>query len=73
MVVVYGVLLVLGVVLLVVAMLRVSLGGVTGGRARGRGSEGMGARGVLEERHAAGELSAQEYEHCLGVIERDGS
>jgi len=71
-VVVYGVL-VVGVVLLVIVTVRVSLGGVTGVPEQASGSDVMSARGILEERYAADELSTQEYEHRLRVLEEGAS
>ncbi|MGB7449701.1 MAG: hypothetical protein WA892_11320 [Ornithinimicrobium sp.] len=62
MIAVYGVLLVLGVVLLVTAAVRVWRGGISGGRARASGSEGVGARSI-----------AADYEQRLSVLEGDGS
>lgn len=65
----YGVLLVLGVVLLVVTAVRVLVGGFETGSGRpGRASGTGGARQILEERYAAGELSAEEYQHRLRVL-----
>lgn len=66
----YGVLLVLGVVLLVVTAVRVLVGGLaTGPRPAGRPSGTGGARQILDERYAAGELSAEDYEHRVRVLE----
>ncbi|MGB3829392.1 MAG: SHOCT domain-containing protein [Ornithinimicrobium sp.] len=67
--VVYGVLLVVGIVLLVVVTVRVWLGGLSDVREQASGSDGTSARGILEERYAADELSTQEYEHRLRVLE----
>ena len=65
----YGVLLVLGVVLLVVTAVRVLVGGLETGSGRpGRASGTGGARRILEERYAAGELSVEEYQHRLRVL-----
>ena len=63
----YGVLLVLGVVLLVVTAVRVLVGGLETGPGRAGRPSGTtgGARQILEERYAAGELSAEEYQHRL--------
>lgn len=68
-----AVLLVLGLVLLVAAAVSVWLGRSTRGHERVRGSESLGARGILEERFAAGEISTEEYEHRLSVLEGDES
>lgn len=65
----YGVLLVLGVVLLVVTAVRVLVGGLEGGSGRpGRSGGTGGARQILEERYAAGELSTEEYQHRSRVL-----
>ncbi|MDP3968839.1 MAG: SHOCT domain-containing protein [Nocardioides sp.] len=65
----YGALLVLGVMLLVVTLVRVLVGGLEPGSGRpGRPSGTGGARQILEERYAAGELSAEEYQHRLRVL-----
>ena len=65
----YVVLLVLGVVLLVVTAVRVLVGGLETGSARPDRPSGTGdARGILEERYAAGELSTEEYQHRLRVL-----
>lgn len=66
----YGALLLLGVVLLVLTAVRVLVGGLESGSGRsGRPSASGGARQILEERHAAGELSTEEYQHRLRVLE----
>lgn len=70
-VVVYGVLLVIGVVLLAVTTVRVSVGGLTGGRERARRSNGKSPQRILEERYAADELTTEDYEHRLRVL-KDG-
>lgn len=65
----YGVLLVLGVVLLVVTAVRVLVGGLEAGSGwHGRPSGTGGARQILEERYATGELSTEEYQHRLRVL-----
>jgi putative membrane protein len=65
----YAVLLVLGIVLLVVPVVRLSVGGLeTGGRRVGL-SRKTGARQILDERYAVGELSTEEYRHRLHVLE----
>ena len=71
---VYGVLLVLGVVLLVVTAVRVLVGGLEGGSGRsGRSGGTGGARQILEERYAAGELSTEEYQHRSRVLKEGQS
>lgn len=68
----YGVLLVLGVVLLVVTAVRVLAGGLEAGSGRpGRPSGTGGARQILEEWYAAGELSTEDYQHRSRVL-REG-
>lgn len=68
----YGVLLVLGVVMLVVTAVRVLAGGLEAGSGRpGRPSGTGGAPQILEERYAAGELSTEEYQHRSRVL-REG-
>lgn len=71
--VVYGVLLVVGILLLVIATVRVSLGGPTDAHGQASGSDDKSARGILDERYAADELSTQEYEHRLRVLKGDNS
>lgn len=68
----YGVLLVLGVVLLVVTGVRVFVGGLDGGPERSgqsAGPVGGSARQILDHRYAAGELSTEDYQHRLRVLE----
>ena len=65
----YAVLLVLGIVLLIVTAVRVRAGGLeTSGRRVGLPSK-PGARQILDERYAVGELSTEEYQHRLHVLE----
>lgn len=64
----YAGLLVLGVVLLVVTVVRLLVGGLESGQA-GRPNPAGGARRILDERYAAGELSTEEYRHRLDVLE----
>lgn len=74
--VLYGVLLVVGVVLLVVTVMRVLLGGLDDGRERpGRpaSSNDVSAREILDQRYAAGQLSTEEYRNRLRVLEEGGS
>ena len=70
----YAALLVLGLALLVVTAVRVLVGGVGSGPGRSADSErGSGARQILDERYAAGELSTEEYQHRLRVLEEGSS
>ena len=70
----YGLLLVIGVVLLVVTAVRVLVGGLERGSERSaRSRPSDGARRILEERYAANELSTEEYEHRLRVLEEGRS
>ena len=70
----YGVLLVLGVVLLVVTAVRVLVEGLETGSGRAGLPNGAGgARRILDERYAAGELSTEEYQHRLRVLEERSS
>ncbi|MGC1206872.1 MAG: SHOCT domain-containing protein [Ornithinimicrobium sp.] len=68
MMVVYGVLLVVGILLLGVATVRVLVGGLTDAREQTGSSDGMSAQRILKERYAADELSTEEYEHRLRVL-----
>jgi putative membrane protein len=70
--VVYAILLVVGVVLLLVTTLRVLVGGIadsSGGDRVARPVSSRSARAILDERYAAGELSVEEYQHRLRVLE----
>lgn len=70
----YGVLLVLGVVLLAVTAVRVLAGGLETDSGRpGRPSGTGGARQILEKRYAAGELSTEEYQHRSRVLKEGQS
>lgn len=65
----FGVLLVFGVVLLVVTAVRVLVGGIATGSGRtGVPNRTGGARRILDERYAAGELTSEEYQHRLRVL-----
>lgn len=67
----YAGLLVLGVVLLVVTVVRVLVGGLENGSGQAdRPNPAGAARRILDERYAAGELSTEEYQHRLVVLER---
>lgn len=66
----FAILLTVGLVLLVVTAVRVFLGGLAG--APDQEMPGVGdcrARRILDERYAAGELSSDEYQHRLRVLE----
>jgi putative membrane protein len=72
----YAVLLAAGVVLLVVTAVRVLVGGLDDGpdRAKDRTrTANSRARQILDERYAAGELSNEEYEHRVRVLEEGTS
>jgi putative membrane protein len=68
--VIYGGLLVLGLALLGVTMVRVLVGGLLGAsdRRAGQPEPGTGARRMLDERYAAGDLTTEEYQHRLRVL-----
>ena len=66
----YGVLLALGVALLAVTAVRVRVGGLDRRAGQpGPPGETGGARRILEERYAAGEMSTEEFQHRLQVLE----
>jgi putative membrane protein len=67
----YVVLLAVGVVLLVVTVVRVLVGGLDDapGHVKSRTRTSSRARQILDERYAAGELSDEEYEHRVRVLE----
>lgn len=66
----YAGLLAVGVVLLVVTAVRLLVGGLENGSWRAdRPNPAGGARRILDERYAAGELSTEEYRHRLHVLE----
>lgn len=70
----YGVLLVLGVVLLVVTAARVLVGGLENRSGRAGMPSGTGGdRQILDQRYAAGGLSTEEYQHRLCVLEEANS
>ena len=66
----FWLLLVVGVTLVAVVAVRAVGGGLTGdGRgARRRQSESSGARQLLDERYARGELTTEEYRERLRVL-----
>lgn len=58
----FGLLMLAGVVALVMVGVRVARGGIGGGPTRStRADRSAGARQILEERYARGELSTEEY------------
>ena len=73
---VFGLLLLAGVIVLVVVLVKTFSGrsSYTGGTdgSRGRGVGPDRARGILEERYARGELSAEEYREGLRILEEGG-
>ncbi len=68
----FGLLMVLGLILLVVVVVRVVGGGVGSSDAsnRAEGTVEPQAKRLLDERYARGELSTQEYQERLRVLER---
>lgn len=71
----WGVLLLIGIGILVLLMVRILGGGIGGGYAppgaQGPGGAPMGksrARQILDERFAAGELTAEQYREHLKVL-----
>ena len=66
----FWLLLVVGVVLVAVVAVRVVGGGLTGGNrgAQRRQPEPSGARQLLDERYARGELTTEEYRERLRVL-----
>lgn len=67
----YGALLLLGLVLLTVTAVRVLVGGLESDADRQpRPETQSSARRILEERYAAGELSTEDYQHRVNVLER---
>ncbi len=65
----FGVLMMVGVVLLVVVVVRVIAGGVRGGT-DGPARPGSQARRLLDERYARGDLTTDEYQERLRVLEQ---
>jgi putative membrane protein len=73
---VYAVLLAVGVVLLVGTVVRVLVGGLDEGPVHVKPqtrAEGSRARLILDRRFAAGELSTEEYQHRVRVLEGEDS
>jgi putative membrane protein len=66
----FGALLVAGLTLIVVTAVRVLVGGIADPKQRAtEHEEGGAARRILDERYAAGELTTEEYQHRLDVLE----
>ncbi len=69
---IYGVLTVLGIVVLVFTAVRVFVGGLEDSPApasRPAGSVQGSARQILDRRYAEGELSTEDYQHRLRVLQ----
>ena len=70
--VLYAALLVVGVTLLAITALRVLIGGIAdspGPATTPRPTSSRSALQILEERYATGELSTDEYQHRLRVLQ----
>ena len=68
----YAALVVVGVTLLAITVVRVLVGGIAdspGPAASARPTSSRSARQILEERYAAGELSTDEFQHRLRVLQ----
>lgn len=68
----YAALLVVGVTLLAITAIRVLVGGIAdspGAAASARRTGSRSARQILEERYAAGELSTDEFQRRLRVLQ----
>jgi len=71
-IVLYAALLVVGVTLLATTAVRVLVGGIAdspGAATSARPTASRSARQILEERYAAGELSTDEFQHRLRVLQ----
>lgn len=71
-IVLYAALLVVGVTLLAITAIRALIGGIAGSpgaATSGRPAANRSAQQILEERYAAGELSTEEYQHRLRVLQ----
>ena len=71
-IVLYAALLVVGVTLLAITAIRALIGGIadsSGPATSARPASGGSAQQILEERYAAGELSTEEYQHRLRVLQ----
>lgn len=70
--VLYAALLVVGVTLLAITAVRVLVGGIAdspGPATSARPTASRSAQQILEERYAAGELSTEDYQHRLRVLQ----
>ena len=67
----FWLLMVVGVILLVVVAVRAMGGGVTGGAGDSRPAARSGARELLDERYARGELTTEEYRERLQTLGDD--
>ena len=68
----YAALLVVGVALLAITAIRALIGGIANARGpetSARPTATRSAQQILEERYAAGELSTDEFQHRLRVLE----
>ncbi|GAB2750317.1 SHOCT domain-containing protein [Nocardioides pakistanensis] len=73
--VLYAALLVVGVTLLAITALRVLIGGIADSPGRttpARPTSSRSAQRILEERYAAGELSTDEFQRRLRVLQGGG-
>ena len=71
-IVLYAALVVAGVALLAITAARVLIGGIAdspGPATSARPTSGGSAQRILEERYAAGELSTDEFQHRLRVLQ----
>ena len=71
-IVLYAAFLVVGVALLTITAVRVLIGGIgdsAGPAASARPTSSRSAQQILEERYAAGELSNDEFQHRLRVLQ----
>lgn len=71
----FGVLMIVGIVLLVILVVRLSTGGTnrtrTGDGAHGAATGLSAARRILDERYAKGELDTEEYRERLKALRED--
>jgi putative membrane protein len=71
-IVLYAALLVVGVALLAITLVRVLIGGIADSPTPGtsaRPTSSRSAQQILEARYAAGELSTDEFQHRLRVLQ----
>lgn len=70
----YGTLMLIGVALLAITAGRILVGGLyADGTRRPSGARGVGARQILDERYAAGQLTTEEYQQRSRVLREGGS